>query len=96
MKVNTNVEINDEALLKAIAKEFIIELGLVNEDDHRYYCRYELAKDVRILVKDMFKNFLKENKETIIKLCVKEISDKFNHATNKKMIVEMLLKELKE
>lgn len=95
MKVNTQVEINDDKLLQAIAKEFLVEIGLVHEIHNNGYCsRYEIGRDAKLLVRDLIKAFLKENKEEIINKVVENISSKFDHATNKKMIIEKLLKEM--
>ena len=95
MKVNTQVEINDDKLLQAIAKEFIVEIGLIHEESNNgYYSRYEIGKETKLLVRDLIKAFLKENKEEIFNKVVENISSKFDHATNKKMIIEKLLKEM--
>lgn len=95
MKVSTQVEVSDTKLLEAIAKEFLVEIGLVHEiHSNGYYSRYEIGKETKFLVRDLIKAFLKENKEEIINKVVENISSKFDHATNKKMIIEKLLKEM--
>ena len=66
MKVNTQVEINDDKLLQAIAKEFIVEIGLIHEEyNNGYSSRYEIGREAKFLVRDLIKTFLKENKEEI-------------------------------
>ena len=95
MQVETKIQISEDKLLEAIAKEFLVEIGLIHEQyNNGYVSRYEIGREARFMVRDLIKAFLKENKEEIINKVVSEISSKFNHATNKKMIINALLEEI--
>lgn len=93
MKINTQVEINEEHLKVVIAEYFVNELGLVDQEHYRHNSYTYMSREVRKMVIDLIKKFLKENKEEIIEKVVKSIADKFDHATYKKQIINALLKE---